>query len=261
MFKSMGLVVGVLLGLALVYSPTPAVGWVERPASPDAKPTGIQPAPAITQVPEQPPEGVLGYYTADGGKTFIPIMEEKGVAERIPSGTTKEDFMAAHRMTAEAKAAIVHQEPLVPFVLDGVVYQPEQVHLFDGKQLGFTVGGDGRLYAFTSPSALENFMVEEQEAPLAPGWPPEYSVFYGDPYCGGSQQLGILPGVSKPDLGPWDNVFSSMDISAYARNGCTLFDLANYQGDYFAVPGPGKWDNLSQQGWNDRASSIIVWPQ
>ena len=47
---------------------------------------------------EQPLEGVLGYYTTDGGRTFVPIREQAGVAERMPSGTTKEEFMAAQKI-------------------------------------------------------------------------------------------------------------------------------------------------------------------
>lgn len=250
MFRSMGLVVGVLVALALVYSPAGGTSPASAQVGPDV----------VTEVPEQPPEGVLGYYTTDGGKTFVPISEQKGVAERIPSRTTKGEFMMAHTMPADAEAAIVHQAPLVPFVLNSAVYQPEQIHLFDGKQLGFTVGRDGWLYAFTSPAELESFMAEDQEAPLAPGWPPEVSVYYDDPGCAGAMQLGVYPGVSIADLTYWDNIVSSMDISNYARNGCTLFDLLNYQGDYFAVAGGTKWDNLGSN-WNDRASSIIVWPQ
>lgn len=51
-------------------------------------------ADVVTTVPFPPPSDVLGYVTYDGGKTWSAIKEQPGVAERIPAGVTKEEFMA-----------------------------------------------------------------------------------------------------------------------------------------------------------------------
>jgi hypothetical protein len=249
MFKAKGVLAGGLLALALVYSPVMA-------AQADRQETTAGP-----EIPAAAPDGVLGYYTSDGGKTLIPIKEEKGVAERIPSGTSKQEFMAAHRMTAEAEAAIVHEVPQVPVIIDGVRYKPEQIHLFDGKQLGFTVGKDGQLYAFTSQAVLEKFMDNNGTAEKLRLDSPD-SVFYENiNYEWQSYVLWVPPGVSLYSLGPMNNMISSMKINILADNGCTLFDYPNLLGDYFAVNGGTNWPNLGWYGWNDRASSLVVWPQ
>jgi hypothetical protein len=270
MFKSKALLAGIVLALVVVYSPAAMAKSVgaERPPSSEqplslsvakGMPTVVQEG-TITEIPADIPDDVLGYYTTDGGKTFTPIKEEKGVAERIASGTSKREFMAAHRMSSEAEAKIVHIVPPVPVTIDGILYQPDQIHLFDGKQLGFTVGNDGQVYAFSTFEALDDFLAEQPALPTS-GWPYEYSVFYEGFERGGLAQLAVLPGVSIPYLDYMNDIISSMEISAYAANGCTLFDGLNYQGDYFAKGAGTYWPNLGWYNWNDRASSLIVWPR
>jgi hypothetical protein len=250
MFRSKALLVGIVLALALAYSPT----GFPQPANAEEE------AGVVAEIPADAPDDVLGYYTLDGGKTFVPIREEKGMAERIPPGTTRREFMEAHKMSPEAEAAIVQQVPPVPVIIDGVLYEPEQIHLFDGKQLGFAVGADGRLYAFTSYEAMEDFLAQ-QPTPDAPGWPDEYSVFYEGINRGGMMILGVKPGAGVPTLDYMDDEISSMDISVYATNGCTLFEDLNYQGNYFPANCGEYYPNLGWHGWNDRASSLIVWPR
>ena len=118
MFRSTGLLAGICLALFIVYTP------VAKPQGDNLRDAGV-----VTAVPQEIPDGIVGYRTEDGGKTWIPIKEEKGIAERIPSGTTKAEFMAAHKMDPEAEAAIVHQAPPVPVIIDGILYEPEQIHL------------------------------------------------------------------------------------------------------------------------------------
>jgi hypothetical protein len=224
MFRSTGLLAGICLALFIVYTPVAK-----------AQGDNLRDAGVVTAVPQEIPDGIVGYRTEDGGKTWIPIKEEKGIAERIPSGTTKAEFMAAHKMSPEAEAAIVHQAPPVPVIIDGILYEPEQIHLFDGKQLGFTVGSDGELYAFTSPADLESFISEQMALPLSD--PPEHSLFCEDPYYCGQHQQTFPPGTTVFSLNFYqmNDMISSMKISLLATNGCTLFEHDNLQGDYFAV--------------------------
>jgi hypothetical protein len=245
MLRSKALLVGIILALA-VSSPA-LIGQTD---SQQVK---------ATEITDEAPGDILGYFELKDGKT-IPIREEKGVAERMASGTTREEWMDKHRMAPESEALLVHEVPPVPFVFDGVQYEPEQIHLFDGKQLGFTAGNDGRLYAFTSFASLSNFLNEESQVLLnGPG--PEYSVFYdGTNYYWQYYRLFVPPNTTLHTLYPMDNMISSMQISSYAALGSTLFDYENLQGDYFAVSGGTNWPNLGSYGWNDRASSLVVWP-
>jgi hypothetical protein len=96
MFKIRGVLAGAILALGLISAPIVQAQ------------TNTPNTETVTEIPPVVPDGVLGYYTTDGGKTFIPIKEEKGVAERIPSDMSKEKFMESYRMTPEAEAKIVH---------------------------------------------------------------------------------------------------------------------------------------------------------
>jgi hypothetical protein len=242
------IIFGALLAVVLVCTPA------------FISPAGPMQAGSVAVTPDESTGSAVGRYTTDGGKTWTVVREEKGVVERLPVGTKQADFMAGHQMTPEAEAKIVHKVPKVPVIIDGVLYQPEDIHKFDGQQLGFTVGPDGRLYAFTDEIALEDFISTQSKAGLFSTLS-IYSRFCEDYYLSGMRQLEVPPGVSMFSLGSMDNIISSMDISAYADNGITLFDLPNLQGDYFhgyyGIPYP----NLGTYGWDNRASSLVVWPQ
>lgn len=252
MFRIGGVLAGIGLASVLVYSP--ALG-----TEPQTQPFASQ-QEVITEIPAQLPASVVGYYTKDGGKTFIAIKEQKGIAERIPSGTTKEEFMRAHEMSPEAEAGIVHQVPPVPIVIDGVVYQPEQIHLFDGRQLGFTVGNDGQLYAFTSFTALGSTAGQPGET-LTSGMD-SYSYFYDYPnFLRVGYWMMAPTSTTFYTLDPMNNMISSEEIGVLADNGATLFEHTNLQGDYFYRNGGTKEDNLGRYGWDNRACSLVVWPQ
>jgi len=259
MFKSKALLVGIVLALTLgMFGSIPVIAYDE-----DTK----DEAEFLTELPERPvnvPEGVVAYVSLDGGKQWIPIKEEKGVAERIPSGMTKAQFMAQHAMSPEAEAAIIHKVPPCPVIIDGVLYEPEQIHFFDGQRLGFTVGNDGRLYAFTTDEALVKFQQEqcgqlsEKETSMAGSMIlGSYSFFYEDTYFTGQRQLAAPPRTALPDLseipGDFNNIFSSEEINSAATS-ATLFDDYDYWGDYFDRPGGTSYEDLGDYGWNDRAS-------
>ena len=162
-------------------------------------------------------------------------------------------------MPSESEAKLVHKEPEVPFILNGVLYQPEQIHLFDGQRLGFTIGENGILYAFLNYDVLRVFLSDQPASTLMRA-SSQYSVFYGCINFGGLDRLWVLPNTTLHTLTYMDDDISSMKISSYATCGCTLFEYENLQGDYFDVPGGSEWPNLGTYGWDDRASSLVVWP-
>jgi hypothetical protein len=60
------------------------------------------------------------------------------------------------------------------------------------------------------------------------------------------------------------NIIAHMDIELGGfslDNGQTLFDLPNLHGDYFHGYYGTPYPNLGWHGWNDRKSSLVVWPQ
>jgi len=245
MFRAKAVLIGALAAGALVH---PAIAG-------QAPQMEIVPAVSVT-----PDVSTLPRYTTDGGKTWTVLKEEKGIVERVPSGTSRAAFMADHRMSPEEEGAIVQPVPPVPVVVDGTLYQPEEMHRFDGKQLGFTVGNDGQLYAFTDFAALEAFIAED--ALTGPDALLSYdSMFYEDPNYTGSNQLAVPPGNSIPQLWGMDDIFSSMEINEFAANDATIFEYSDYAGLYFVGRRGIPYPNLANEGWNDRTSSLIVWPR
>jgi hypothetical protein len=250
MIKMKGVLAGALLALVLVYNPAMSV-QAQQPET-----------TTETDISIEATGNVVGRYTEDGGKTWIPVREVKGVVERMLTQTSQTEFMEEHKMAQEAEAKIVHTVPPVPFIIDGTLYKPEEIHLFDGRQLGFTVGQDGQLYAFTSYKGLENFLAIS-EFPETTNLLFMATHCYEDTWYSGLRQLEVDPGVTWHYLSYalMDNIFSSMEINATADNGITLFDLPNLQGDYFHGYYGTLYPNLGTYGWDNRASSLVVWPQ
>jgi len=83
----------------------------------------------------------------------------KAESEEIDiSGLTISEIENLFPMSAEAELAIKHASPGISFVVDGVVYKPGEVSLFDGQRLRFAFDTKGTLYAFTSAKDLEEFI-------------------------------------------------------------------------------------------------------
>lgn len=245
MFKVQALVFGSIAAILLTHSPSVFAAELG-----ETIPNQIDKSPEISG-------NLLGYYETKDGK--IPIKEESGIAERLPAGTTLRDILENHPMSAEAEAKLVHREPKVPFFLDGALYEPEQIHLFDGQRLGFIIGENGLLYAFLSYDALESFLSEQQSS--SKSGEAEYSNFYDLVGCTGIDQIMVLPNTTLHALSYFDNAISSAEISPYATMGATLFEYENLQGDYFHEIESGETqEDLGDYGWDNRASSLVVWP-
>ena len=205
---------------------------------------------------------LMAYVMKDGKITWL--LPDEGT-----KGLTEEEYKKKFQMSAEAEAAIVHDVPPCPIIIDGILYEPEQIHLFDGQQLGFTVGNDGNLYAFTTEEGIDNF-VQEQITSLSESKSGSvltrdiYSYFYED--AGYTEDfLAVPPGYPQgyvPDLGTilidMDNMISSLIVSSSAST-MRLWEDTNYQGDYFQRYGGSIEPSLSLYGWNDKASSLYVY--
>lgn len=151
--------------------------------------------------------------------------------------------------------------PMHPVIIDGVRYESEEINLFDGQRLRFTVDKSGTLYAFTTAKALEAFV----ESEYGPVFDPLDNVvitstgltsskFYVDVFYVGGEPLIVSPGTELDYLGTFNNVISSAKICD--SRGVTLYDYENYGGSSFYMPPGSSWTMLTFQGWNDRASSI-----
>lgn len=71
------------------------------------------------------------------------------------------EITAMHPMSPEDEAEIVHTAPQVPVIINGIKYDPEDVVLFNGQRLHFTVGKDKQLYAFSDVKELEEFLYSQ----------------------------------------------------------------------------------------------------
>jgi len=233
MFKVKGLLAGIIAAVLLTNSPV-----------------------VFAHAGNDSADEVLGYYETENGVN--PIMEEAGVAEQLPDGMTLKELLDKNPPKPEIEARLVHREPKVPFILDGIRYEPKQIHLFDGQRLGFSIGKDGCLYACTDSESIQDFLNEQ--TCTVPKSRSLYSYFYDFPYYGGPDSLSVLPNTALYSLATMDNLISSLKVSTYATSGCTLFEYENLQGDYLNIPSGTNRPDLGSYGWDNRASSMVVWP-
>src|SRR3989338_10367662 len=122
--------------------------------------TDTKPVPdSVSDNPDVMPPNAVGSYTINGEfHWLVPGGEVKIVNF---SGMTKEEIFKQIQMSPEDEAKIVHVvPPSKEVIIDGVVYKSEDIHLFDGQQLGFITGTDGRLYAFTTEAGFQVFKQE-----------------------------------------------------------------------------------------------------
>jgi hypothetical protein len=201
------------------------------------------------------------------GKMMAYVMKDGKIQWLLPDegtkGMSEEAYNKKFKMSAEAEAAIIHDVPPCLVIIDGVQYEPKQIHFFDGHRLGFTVGNDGNLYAFTTEEGMEKFRQEQSLPPKEKG-ADVYSYFFIDWNYGGDflavppgYPQGYIPNLGIPAIG-MDNMISSLVVSSTASR-IRLYDYTNYYGDYFEKSGGSGEAWLFLYGWNDKASSLIVY--
>ena len=181
------------------------------------------------------------------------------------SGMTLSEIEEMFPMSAEEEAAIVHTVPQVPVVIDGKLYKPEDISMFDGQRLHFTVGTDGVFYAFTTAEGLEKFIAEESDQQALQGSTMGiestgygYGHFYWDWWYGGSS-LNVGEGIQIGNLGYWNDKISSVRVDSGAY-GAIMFEHIDFGGNAFWCSGGASYPVLWLYGWNDKASSLAVIP-
>jgi hypothetical protein len=208
-------------------------------------------------------DNITAYVMKDGKIHWLLPNEEM-------KGMTEEEYNKKYKMSAEEEAAIIHVVPPCPVIIDGIQYEPQQIHLFNGQQLGFTVGNNGVLYAFTTEEGMEKFRqqqlnsLSEKITPANATTRDVYSYFYEDWSYGGDflavppgYPQGYIPNLGDPAIG-MDNMISSLIVNSAASR-VRLYDYVNLQGDYFERSGGTSVPWLFLYGWNDKASSLIVY--
>lgn len=179
---------------------------------------------------------------------------------------TEEEYNKKYRLSPEDESKIIHEVPPCPVIIDGIKYEPEQIHLFDGQRLRFTVDNENNLYAFTTEDAIDKFHHKQREllanenigdvVLLSAG----YSYFYEDMYFGGAG-LAVPPGYPGgyvANLGVMNDKISSFILDDGIYKAC-LFEDLYYSGDVFERVGGTMITSLWIFGWNDRASSLKVY--
>jgi hypothetical protein len=166
---------------------------------------------------------------------------------------------------------ITHGTPKVPVVIDGVRYQPEQIHNFDGRALylmvdvakpdelvGFTKEAD-----FKAAAEVKTNAYKQRNGVKSAG---QYAVYYSEDELRGDW-LHVDSGWGVNDLravrrgcgifgcaGDWNDVISSFEIHGYQY----LYGDPGYGGGYLWAIGDG-WFNMSTYGFDNMGSSLNVW--
>jgi hypothetical protein len=172
------------------------------------------------------------------------------------------EILALYPMSQEDEAAIVHEVPMCSVTIDGVVHEGNEISIFNGQRLHFTLGKTNDLYAFTEAEAMEEFL-EREYGPIfdiatGSGTPltssDDNEVFENWWY--GGKVLRFPYGEQFPQLYliGWDNCISSARISEDGP--VTLWDYDWFGGDSFTMTPGSNHSMLYFEGWNDRASSV-----
>lgn len=212
----------------------------------------------MAQDTETPPEGSAAYIIIDGKIHWLSPSEEM-------EEMTEDEYNKKYQFSPGEEAAIIHDVPPCPVIIDGIQYEPEQIHLFDGQRLRFTVDNENILYAFTTEEGIDKFHQKQRELiskeinpdvlPMIAG----YSFFYEHMEFGG-MCLAVPPGYPEgylPYLGIMDNKISSFWLDSGIYKAC-LYEEPNYGGDVFERVGGTNIPWLWIYGWNDKASSLKV---
>ncbi len=171
------------------------------------------------------------------------------------------------------------QRPVeVPVLIDGVLYDPKDIHRFDGQILHFVAPvGERPLQAYTGdqwPTALRTF-IQYQTVARALGWKSEglapppiiyHSEFFSDSDFNGDylwldwqHEWPDLTQVYRGDFWnrqSWNDCISSVVVSQ-GVGFLVLCEDINLGGASLSVH--VQIPDLTPYGWNDRTSSIVWW--
>src|SRR5689334_12954086 len=150
-------------------------------------------------------------------------------AQASEGNVTRLGQSGAQVTEAPAQAYFVHKTPKVPVVIDGVQYDPEDIHRFDGRPLYMIVdlADPDVLLGFTKQSDFQTAVDAKKSALHLPeniGAAGQYCDYFSNDECWGDK-LTVSSG------------WGVNDLRAVAR-GCGLFGCAGY--------------------WNDVISSLFI---
>jgi len=172
------------------------------------------------------------------------------------------EIIALYPMSFEDEAAIVHETPMCPVIIDGVTYKGNEISIFNGKRLHFTMDKGGNLYAFTDVLEMEKYLESEYgpifDSTIDSGMLltlDDDSELFSDWWYGGNV-LWFPSGYQFPQLTQigWNDCISSAKISE--EGPVTLWEHEWYGGDSLTMSPGSNHSMLSLEGWNDKASSI-----
>jgi hypothetical protein len=170
---------------------------------------------------------------------------------------------------ANSPAPKPHRPPQMDWYLDGQRHDPAKIGELNGQALHSTPGSDAKgnqvLHSFTSVKKLYDHLQPSATRSLAPrdvSQLPAIAVFYSDINFGGDR-ISLDPGYSYVDLTKvhrgflhlqnWNDIISCV---APCRWDIMLLEDINGQGSRLYLNAGGSWPDLTQLGWNDRASMI-----
>ncbi|MDD5122174.1 MAG: hypothetical protein PHX97_02195 [Dehalococcoidales bacterium] len=166
------------------------------------------------------------------------------------------EIIAMYPMSPEDEAAIVHTIPQVPVIIDGIKYKPEDVTLFNGQRLHFTVGENKELYAFSDIKELEEFL-QSQYGSGNSALEADAAVLYEHiTYLGST--LGMPPHellVNFVDL-DFNDKASSWVVAGNIM--ATIWEHIEFGGNSLSL-GNGMYPFLALYGFNDKASSAYAY--
>ena len=162
-----------------------------------------------------------------------------------------------------------HQRPMLPVVLDGLEYAPEELGRFDGRPLHFLVTREsieqGLIYGFWSQDELIVHLAENDPTPRAQlpaeGLPQGSSgvLVYEDAKWAGPFNFVPAGLALELDTTWWNGKISSLRGTG-APTLVTLFEAPRFGGSSITLTTYPLWPRLEIFGWQDRAASLMVWP-
>ncbi|MGH3365777.1 MAG: hypothetical protein ACRDOY_01055 [Nocardioidaceae bacterium] len=159
----------------------------------------------------------------------------------------------------ELVAEIVHRAPMVPFVLNGTLYDPADIKRFDGRELHFVAGDGGQLLAFDD----REIIARTWELTFASRMPPNLAEREGRGQAGaqGVQKPSVLVDDMGPVPWPWWPTHGAPGTYFYEDSG-----YQNWGDDLHLRPHYGYSDLtrvsagfLGSESWNDRISAYQCW--
>jgi hypothetical protein len=192
-----------------------------------------------------------------------------------PFSAEDEDDLAAVEkgQTSRAAQPPKHTPPKTAWFLDGDRHEPEVITELNGTALYSAVGsdrhGEPALHSFTSLQGLQSHL-RAAAGDIGTSNPDSLSPLarYFEHAGQGGDLLQNNPGRAWHDLtqvrhgflglGNWNDLISSVD---WCRWDISLYEDINYGGSQLYLRAGRTYNNLSDFGWNDRASATVNWGQ